>query len=41
MYKRLGIKTVTEGFLTSEDEREEVLPDEKNNEKLLDINTAN
>ena len=41
MYKKLGIKTVAEEMLLLEDEQAEILPDEKNNEKVLDIETAN
>jgi hypothetical protein len=32
---------VAEDLILSEAQRDAVLPDEKNNEKLLDINTAN
>jgi DNA-directed RNA polymerase subunit beta' len=41
MYKKLGIKTAAEEFALPGDEQGEILLDEKNNEKLLDIETAN
>jgi DNA-directed RNA polymerase subunit beta' len=41
MYKKLGIKTAVEEPSSLEDEPVESLPDEKINEKLLDIDTAN
>ena len=41
MYKKLGIKTFTEETSLPADEQGEIFPDEKNNEKLLDIETAN
>jgi DNA-directed RNA polymerase subunit beta' len=41
MYKKLGIKTFTEEPSLPADEQGEIFPDEKNNEKLLDIETAN
>ncbi len=41
MYKKLGIKTFTEETSLPADEQGEIFPDEKNNEKLLDIESAN
>ena len=41
MYKKLGIKTVAEETSLPGDEQGEILPDEKNSEKLLDIESAN
>ncbi|MDP1989780.1 MAG: DNA-directed RNA polymerase subunit beta' [Syntrophales bacterium] len=41
MYKKLGIKTFAEETSLPGDEQGEIFPDEKNNEKLLDIESAN
>ena len=41
MYKKLGIKTVTEMLPLPDDDEAELPQDENNSEKLLDIETAN
>ena len=41
MYKKLGIKTVAEEISLPGDEQGEILPNENNNEKLLDMESAN
>ena len=41
MYKKLGIKTVAEEISLPGDEQGEILPNEKNSEKLLDMESAN
>ena len=41
MYKKLGIKTEPEALSVIEDQPAGTLQDENNNEKLLDMDTAN